>query len=291
MPELSPEQIARNFEDIHPPFDLDEAIAESSRCLFCYDAPCTVACPTHIDVPSFIRKILTRNLKGSARTILEANIFGGTCARACPTEVLCEGACVLNKLNKKPIDIGRLQRVATDFVLEKGIRLFEPGPQTGKKVAIIGGGPAGLTCAHELAKLGHKAVVFEAREKAGGLNTYGIAGYKMTTEFSLQEVELVRQIGIEIRTNVRVGKDVKIEDLLRDYDAVFLGIGLGRTGALGIPGENLQNCEEALDFIVQTRQKPFSQCKVGRRVAVVGGGNTAVDVGTAARRLGAEEVL
>lgn len=287
---LNPEQLEKNFADIAPALSRNEALLEASRCLFCYDAPCTRACPTHIDVPKFIRQILDRNPLGAARTIFSANILGGACARACPTEVLCEGDCVLNGLNEKPIQIGLLQRYATDHAMAKGVQFFERGPATGRKVAVIGAGPAGLACAHELAIHGVEAVVFEAKDIVGGLNSYGIAAYKMTTDFALAEVEYVKQIGIDIRTNTPVGKDLPVAKLLADYDAVFLGVGLGKTAALGIEGEELVGVYEALDFIMPTRLQKMQECVVGENVLVIGAGNTAIDVATAARRLGANSV-
>jgi glutamate synthase (NADPH/NADH) small chain len=286
---LSQDELAANFADLPRALTDREATIEAARCFYCFDAPCTRACPTHIDVPAFIRQILHRDALGAARTILEANILGGSCARACPTEVLCEGACVDRLLVDSPIQIGRLQRFACDTAREASARLFEPGQPTGKTVAIVGCGPAGLSCAHELRKRGHAVVIFEARDVPGGLNTLGIAAYKISTEFALSEVELVRQLGVEIRLNHHVDA-ARLKTLLTDYDAVFLAVGLGRTASLGIEGEDLPGVWEALDFIFQTHTRPFADCQVGRHVLVIGAGNTAIDVATAARRLGAERV-
>lgn len=286
---LTRERLAENFAEIPPRLAHDEALAEAARCLYCFDAPCTRACPTHIDVPKFIRQILHRDELGAARTILEANIFGGSCARACPTEVLCEGACVEQALVKAPIPIGRLQRHACDAATVQGARFFEPGAPTGKRVAIVGSGPAGLSCAHELRRLGHEVVVFESRGVPGGLDTLGIAAYKIRTEFALAEITMIQEIGIDIRLNHHVSAD-EVARLLAEYDAVFLGVGLGRTAPLGIEGEDLPGVWEALEFIFQTHTKPMEDCEVGRHVLVIGAGNTAIDVATAAKRLGAESV-
>jgi dihydropyrimidine dehydrogenase (NAD+) subunit PreT len=281
--------LSARFADMPPPMAVDEARVEAARCVFCFDAPCTRACPTHIDVPRFIRQIHHRDEIGAAMTILDANIFGGSCARACPTEVLCEGACVDHMLMKAPVQIGRLQRFACDTAAAREVRFFEAGPPTGKRVGVVGSGPAGLSCAHELRRLGHDVVVFEARDVPGGLDTLGIAAYKISTEFALAEIEQIRRIGIEIELGHRVAGD-EVRAMLGTFDAVFLGIGLGRTAPLAIEGEDLEGVWEALDFIFQTHTKPFTECAVGRNVVVIGAGNTAIDVATAARRLGAEAV-
>jgi dihydropyrimidine dehydrogenase (NAD+) subunit PreT len=283
------DELKSRFADVPPPLGVDEARIEAARCVFCFDAPCTRACPTHIDVPRFIRQIMHHDEISSARTILEANIFGGSCARACPTEVLCEGACVDRALMKAPVQIGRLQRFACDTASDRGVWFFEPGIPTGKRVAVIGSGPAGLSCAHELRRLGHNVVVFEARDLPGGLDTLGIAAYKISTEFALSEIEMIRRIGIDIKLGHRVA-GAEVCELLDTFDAVFLGIGLGRTLPLGIEGEKQAGVWEALDFIFQTHTKPLTDCVVGVNVLVIGAGNTAIDVATAAKRLGAETV-
>jgi len=281
--------LKQNFADLHPPLRADEARAEAARCLFCYDAPCTRACPTHIDIPRFIRQILHDDLRGAARTILDANIFGGSCARICPVEVLCEGACVDNTLLREPVQIGRLQRYACDAAHEESMDFYAPGSPTDRRVAVVGAGPAGLTCAHELRKKGHEVDVFEATDTPGGLNTLGIAAYKITTAFALSEVRRIERIGVRIHYRQPIDGR-RLRQLLDEYDAVFLGIGLGRTAPLNIPGENLKGVWESLDFIFQTHTKPLDKCTVGRQVVVIGGGNTAMDVANAAVRLGAERV-
>jgi glutamate synthase (NADPH/NADH) small chain len=291
-PKLPFDQLEKNFADINPPLTPAQALEEGSRCLFCHDAPCIKACPTGIDVPQFIRQILTGNLRGSARTILEANILGQSCARVCPTSVLCEGACVLNAQGKKPVEIGKLQRYAVDPIVAGGKQLFQAGAPNGHRVALIGAGPASLACAAELRRLGYQTVIFDANPLPGGLDTYGIAAYKMRAQETVQEIEMIRSLGVEIRNGVTVGNDsgVSIADLERDYQATFIGIGLGETDDLRIPGENLRGCRDALSFIEETKSKSFDQVEVDRRVAVIGAGNTAIDVVTAARRLGAEQV-
>lgn len=290
MSALSQKELERNFADIAPPLTPDAALVESSKCLFCYDAPCTIACPTHIDVPAFIKKINTGNVRGAARVILDVNPMGHSCARACPVEVLCEGACVLNERDEEPIKIALLQRYATDHVLEKGIRLFEPGPPNGRRVAIVGAGPAGLSCAQRLRRLGYSVTIFEARDLVGGLNTYAIADYKMRVPTALAEAQAILDLGVELRTRVTVGRDVLFEQLESEFDAVFVGVGLGGTRQLGIPGEELKGVRDALSFIEELKTQPYDRTRVGRHVVVVGAGNTAIDAATQARRLGAERV-
>ena len=281
---LSEEQLERNFAEIAPPLTNDAALLEANKCLFCHDAPCTIACPTHIDVPAFIKKIATGNLRGSARVILEANPFGHSCARACPVEVLCEGACVLNDRDEQPIKIALLQRHATDYVLEKKLKLFTPGPPSGKRVVIIGAGPAGLACARDLRCRGHAVTVFEAKPQPGGLNTYGIAEYKLKADVALAEVQDILDLGVELKAGVTVDS---LDRLLAQYDAIFVGVGLGNTKKLGIPGEDLPGVIDALTFIEHLKTHPYRDTTVGRQVVVIGAGNTAIDAVTQAKRLGA----
>jgi|SRR5580704_268591 len=289
-PKLTPAQYEQNFADITPRMSARQAAIESSRCLYCFDAPCTIACPTKIDVPGFIKRIMTGNLRGAARVILEANILGETCGRVCPTEVLCEGACVMHEKGEEAIEIGRLQRYAVDHVLDAKISLFQPGAPNGRGCACIGSGPASLACAAELARLGYRVVIFDRNSMAGGLSTYGIAAYKTRASDSLREVEMVRSLGVEFRQGVEIGREVTLAQLEKEFDAIFVGVGLGETWTLDIPGQDLEGVCGALEFIEQTKTKPFEHVTPGRRVACIGAGNTAIDVVTAARRLGVEIV-
>jgi dihydropyrimidine dehydrogenase (NAD+) subunit PreT len=271
--------------ELQPPLTRNEAAVEAARCLMCYDAPCTHACPTHIDIPKFIKKIGTHNLLGSARTILESNLLGATCARVCPVQELCEGACVLGS-EHKPIAIGRLQRYAMDYAFGKGVALFQPGECSGKNVAVIGAGPAGLSCAGELAKRGHSVTIFEKRALAGGLSTYGIIGLREPVDIALAEASMLALLGVKIVTGKELGKNLDW-DHLQAYNAVFLGVGLGVTNALGIPGE--EYILDGLEYIEQSKMN-VDKLVVGRNVLVIGAGNTAIDCATIAKRLGAEQV-
>jgi glutamate synthase (NADPH/NADH) small chain len=291
-PRLGPEAAAANMADFKPRYTPQEALIEANRCLFCFDAPCIQACPTGIDVPSFIKKIANGNLTGSARTILSANILGASCARVCPTQVLCEGACVMLDREGDPVKIGRLQRYATDHVFDNKISVLKaPAKKSGKRVAIIGGGPAGLGCAAELAQLGHSPVIFEKKPQAGGLNTYGIAYYKMPPQVSLEEVEMIKALGVEFRCGVEVGKGILVAQLEKEFDAIFVGVGLSGSPKLNVPGEDLPEVLDALHFIAQIHTQPLHKVPVGERVAVIGGGNTAIDAVTQARRLGARDAV
>jgi glutamate synthase (NADPH/NADH) small chain len=284
-------KLAENFADVSPPLDRQAALIAAQRCLYCYDAPCIQACPTAIDIPAFIRAITTDNLRGAALDILGANIFGGMCSRVCPTEILCEGSCVRNRPGDEPVQIGALQRHATDWVYESDTRLFERGAHSGCRVAVVGAGPAGLACAHALARAGHRVVVFDARSRSGGLNEYGIARYKVL-DFAAREIEWLLSIGgIEVRHDSVLGEDVSLDSLRRGYDAVFLAFGLAGVNTLGIEGEALAGVHNAVDYIADIRQcTDLSRLAVGRRVVVIGGGNTAIDASVQSRRLGAEHV-
>ena len=289
---LSDREIAANFADMHPPLTPSEAIIDADRCYFCYDAPCTTACPTGIDIPGFIQKIRSGNLQGSAHTILRENIMGGMCARVCPTEVLCEEACVRNTHEERPVRIGLLQRYATDALFAANTQLFSRAPATGRRIAVVGGGPAGLSCAHRLAMLGHAPTVFEPREKLGGLNEFGIAAYKAPDEFAAREVQYILGIGgIETRTGVALGKEVSLAELRAQFDAVFLGFGLAGVNGLGLDDEQLEGVANAVDYIAWLRQAADkSALPVGRRVVVIGGGMTAIDIAVQSKALGAEQV-
>ncbi|CDX33275.1 dihydropyrimidine dehydrogenase [Mesorhizobium sp. LCM 4577] len=289
---LSSDQYADNFSDLHPPLDHHEALVESDRCYFCYDAPCMNACPTSIDIPLFIRQIATGNPLGSAKTIFDQNILGGMCARVCPTETLCEEVCVREVAEGKPVQIGRLQRYATDVAMSEGKQFYKRAEPTGKSIAVVGAGPAGLAAAHRLARHGHEVTILEARPKAGGLNEYGIAAYKSVDDFAQAEVDYVTAIGgIDIQNGKALGRDFQLADLMRNYDAVFLGLGLGGVNALRAEGEDADGVANAVEFISELRQaSDLSSLPVGRRVVVIGGGMTAIDAAVQSKLLGAEEV-
>jgi dihydropyrimidine dehydrogenase (NAD+) subunit PreT len=331
-PKLPPDSYEQNFADLNPPLSSQQALVAASRCLYCFDAPCIKACPTRIDVPSFIKKISTGNLKGAARVILSANILGESCGRVCPTEVLCEGACVLNGSGERPVEIGRLQRYAVDYALDSRLRLFQAGAPNGRRVACIGSGPASLACAAELAQRGYEVAIYDRNPEPGGLNTYGIAAYKTRAHESVREAGLVASLGVKFHQGVEVTREapdviaeipsllvddtsapsneggvllateagiaspellawrISLADLESRYDAIFIGVGLGETWDLQLPGEDLHGVYGAIAFIERTKREPFSQIDVGQRVAVIGAGNTAIDAVTAARRLSAELV-
>ena len=290
---LGVDEYALRFADASPRLSPGQALLEAERCLYCFDAPCAAACPTHIDVPSFIRRIAEDNLRGAATSILEANPLGGMCARVCPTETLCEQVCVRTTQSAQPVAIGRLQRYATDALMESAQpQIFTRAASTGKKVAVLGAGPAGLACAHTLARLGHEVLLLDAHEKAGGLNEYGLASYKTTDNFAQAELQWLLGIGgIELRTGWKLETAAQLDALRAEFDALFLGIGLAATHQLGVPGENLTGVQDAVDFISALRQTAeLASLPIGRRVIVIGGGMTAVDAAVQARLLGAEEV-
>jgi len=289
---LGPDDYARNFGDAHPPLNRSQALIEAERCYYCFDAPCQTACPTGIDIPSFIQRVAQDNVRGAAEAILTANPLGGMCARVCPTEVLCEQACVRNSHESKPVEIGLLQRYAVEgHLANPGKPLFQRGMPTGKRVAVVGAGPAGLAAAHGLAWRGHDVVLFDAAAKLGGLNEYGLATYKVAGGFAQKEIDWLLSIGgITLRLNCRLGRDITLDGLLAEYDAVFLGLGLQGVNALGIAEPQLPGLRDAVDFIAELRQSAPEIVPVGRRVVVIGGGMTAVDAAVQSKLLGAEAV-
>lgn len=286
---ISYTNLERNFQEVEPALTNQEALEESNRCLYCYDAPCIKACPTSIDIPTFIKKIASGNLLGSAKTIMSSNPVGASCARVCPTEELCEGACVLNH-STKPIMIGNLQRYATDWAIKNEQTLFEPGTPNGKSVAVIGGGPAGLSAARELSRFGYDVTIFEAADKAGGLNTYGIVSFRLPQSISYWEVKQVEKLNVKIKTNTRVGKDVLANELLQEFDYIVLAVGMAHVPHLGIEGEDLDGVYDAIKFVKETKSGKLSKDFVGKRAVVIGAGNTAIDGATCSVRLGAENV-
>lgn len=289
---LGADDYARNFSDLHPPLSRHEAFVEADRCYFCFDAPCMQACPTHIDIPLFIRQIQADNPGGAGRTILESNIMGGMCARVCPVETLCEEACVRNLAEEKPVRIGELQRYATDFLMARGEHPFTRAHPTGKSVAVVGAGPAGLACAHRLAMHGHDVTIYDARPKPGGLNEYGIAAYKTPGGFAESEVDFILKIGgIKIEVGEALGRDFTLAELKQDFDAVFLGMGLAGVNALNTEGEGVKGALDAVAWIAELRQaKDLKKMPIGRRVVIIGGGMTAIDAAVQSKLIGAEEV-
>ncbi len=289
---LSKAEYAANFADLHPRLTDHEALVESDRCYFCHDAPCMTACPTSINIPLFIRQISTGSAKNAAKTIFDQNILGGMCARVCPTETLCEEVCVREVAEGKPVKIGMLQRYATDELMAEKKHPYARAKATGKKVAVVGAGPAGLACAHRLSMHGHEVTIFEARKKAGGLNEFGIAAYKTVDDFAAEEVAFILSIGgIAVKTGKSFGKGLKLKDLQRDYDAVFLGMGLQGVNALGAKNEDADGIEDAVNYIADLRQAmDKGRLAVGRRVLVIGGGMTATDIAIQTKLLGAEDV-
>ena len=289
---LPSEQVENNFVDLHPPLSEHEALIASDRCYFCYDAPCVTACPTEIDIPLFIRQIMTGTPQASGKTILTQNILGGMCARVCPTETLCEQACVREISEGKPVEIGRLQRYATDSIMELSHHPFERSVETGLKIAVIGAGPAGLACAHRLAMHGHKVTIFDKNNKAGGLNEYGIAAYKSVDNFAQKEIDWLLEIGgIEIKSNCVLNENIFIDELKAEYNAVFLGVGLAGVNELSVPGNDKNNVLDAVKFIENLRQKEDkASIPIGRKIVVIGGGMTAVDAAVQSKLLGADDV-
>ncbi|WP_180954845.1 NAD(P)-dependent oxidoreductase [Bacillus sp. V3-13] len=281
--------LEQNFQEVEPGLTHQEAIEESNRCLYCYDAPCIKACPTGIDIPAFIKKISSGNLLGSAKTIMLSNPIGASCARVCPTEELCEGACVLND-STKPIMIGSLQRYATDWAIQNEQTLFQPGKANGRTVAVVGGGPAGLSAARELARLGYDVTIFEAAEKAGGLNTFGIVSFRLPQSISFWEVEQVQKLNVKIRTNTMVGRDVSADYLTENFDFIILAAGMANVPNLNIEGENADGVFDAIEFVKATKSGQLSKDFIGKRAVVIGAGNTAIDAATCSVRLGAENV-
>jgi dihydropyrimidine dehydrogenase (NAD+) subunit PreT len=286
-------ELREHFADLHRPLSGAQALVEAARCLYCYGAPCVTACPTGIDIPKFIHQIRSGNRDGSARTILSANIMGGTCARACPTEVLCEAVCVVNETEGAPVKIGLLQRHAVDHLMAtREEHPFTRLPDSGFRLAVVGAGPAGLSFAHRAACLGHQITVFDAAEKAGGLNEYGLAAYKMVDEFAQREVDFILSVGgITLETGQRLGRNLDLAMLRESYDAVFLGVGLGKAVPLDVAGSDLPGVRDALAFINDIRRAPDKGAvRVGRHVVVIGGGNTAIDAAIQAKYLGASMV-
>ncbi|WP_307412898.1 NAD(P)-dependent oxidoreductase [Neobacillus ginsengisoli] len=289
MQRISLSNLEKNFQEVEQGLTNREAVEESNRCLYCYDAPCIKACPTGIDIPTFIKKIASGNLLGSAKTIMSSNPVGASCSRVCPTEELCEGACVLNH-STKPIMIGNLQRYATDWAIKNEQTLFQPGNSNGRTVAVIGGGPAGLSAARELARLGYEVTIFEAAEKCGGLNTFGIVSFRLPQAISFWEVEQVEKLDVKIKTSTSVGKDVSPEFLLENFDHIVLAAGMAHVPNLGVEGEDLDGVHDAIEFVKATKSGQLSEDFVGKQVVVIGAGNTAIDGATCSVRLGAENV-
>jgi len=289
---LSEAEIESNFSDMHAPLKRAEALVEADRCYFCFDAPCTTACPTDINIPGFIQKIRSNNVKGSAQTILSENIMGGMCSRVCPTEVLCEEVCVRTTLEGQPVRIGLLQRYATDAIITDNLQLFERQQASGKRVAVVGGGPASLSCAHRLATLGHQVTMLNGADKLGGLNEYGIAAYKTVNNFAQSEVDYILEIGgIDVRNGQSLGTDFSLADLRDEYDAVFLGFGLGGVNELRLENDRAEGIVDAVEYIASLRQADSkAELPVGRHVLVIGGGMTAIDVAVQSKQLGAEDV-